>query len=295
MGDCMSFVAMAKVIEVQGVSATEKLILLLLANYADESNRSFPSYETLARQANCSRRTVIRSIDKLADLGFISVHKRKKSNKDNHTNIYTINEFQDPSVKLSPPSDKHDTDPSVKLSPPSDTVSPNTITDTIIKEPITKKKRNTKENLADEFDEQLKPAVEQIIEHRKEIGKPIKTKRSIELLIKKLKHYAEHWRISNTEALEFWLGENWQSIDIDYKYPFREGGKAESKYEMDEGRKTSIIATHYEKMGIDPWEEWRNPRTGQMEKNGKIKQDLLDKFYQSTGGAHEQNTMRLVG
>jgi hypothetical protein len=151
------------------------------------------------------------------------------------------------------------------------------------------KKKVPKKNylsLADEFDESLKHSVVQIIEHRKEMGAPVKTKRAIEMLIKKIKHYANHWEITNSEAFEFWLGERWQSIDIDYKYPFRKGDKEVSKYEMTESRKIQSIATFYEKQGIDPWDE-----------NGNIRQDLIDDFNKPKTGVKNagQKAMRLVG
>ena len=139
----MSFEAMAMVVKVENISPVNKLILLLLANYADDKRQCFPSYEKIAKLANCSRRTAVRSINTLSELGLISIYKRKLSNNDNQSNIYTVNEIKTaphkdivPSVKLtpppsdtmSPPSAKHNTYPSDTMSPPSDTMSPNTIT-----------------------------------------------------------------------------------------------------------------------------------------------------------------------
>jgi hypothetical protein len=82
----------------------------------------------------------------------------------------------------------------------------------------------TTNTLLNDFEEELKPTVKLIIEHREQMGKPI-TKRGVDMLVKKLKAYAEHWNISNRDALEFWLGENWQGIDVEYKYPFRKTEK----------------------------------------------------------------------
>jgi hypothetical protein len=150
----MSFDAMAMVVKVEDVSPVNKLILLLLANYADDKNQCYPSYETIAKLANCSKSTAIRSVNTLSELGLVSIKKRKLSNKDNQSNVYTVNDPQkairkdiEPSVKLTPasrtvtpPSVKQDILPSSTVTPPSRTVTPNTITINNHKETITKYK-----------------------------------------------------------------------------------------------------------------------------------------------------------
>jgi hypothetical protein len=121
----MSFEAMAMVVTVEDISPVDKLILLLLSNYADENFKCFPSYDKISKLANCSRRTAVRSINRLEETGHICIQKRRLSNNDNQSNIYTINR---PSVRMSPASDKDSTTPSDTVTPPSDTMSPNTIT-----------------------------------------------------------------------------------------------------------------------------------------------------------------------
>lgn len=121
----MSFEAMAMVVTVEDISPINKLVLILLSNYADENSKCFPSYDKIAKLANCSRRTAVRSINTLSKLGLVSIERRKLSNNDNQSNIYTINR---PSVRMSPPSVKDSTTPSDSVTPPSDTMSPNTIT-----------------------------------------------------------------------------------------------------------------------------------------------------------------------
>jgi|TARA_B110000037_G_C17011706_1_gene461583 hypothetical protein len=121
----MSFEAMAMVVTVEDISPINKLVLILLSNYADENSKCFPSYDKIAKLANCSRRTAVRSINTLNKLGLVSIERRKLSNNDNQSNIYTINR---PSVRMSPPSVKDSTTPSDSVTPPSDTMSPNTIT-----------------------------------------------------------------------------------------------------------------------------------------------------------------------
>ncbi len=121
----MSFEAMAMVVTVENISPTDKLILLLLSNYADENYKCFPSYDKISKLANCSRRTAVRSINRLEQDGHICIQKRRLSNNDNQSNIYTINR---PSDKMTLASDKDSTHSSDTVTPPSDTESPNTIT-----------------------------------------------------------------------------------------------------------------------------------------------------------------------
>jgi hypothetical protein len=116
---------------------------------------------------------------------------------------------------------------------------------------------NTKAvNLINQFDDELRPSVELIIEHRTQMNKPI-TKRGIDMLIKKLKAYAEHWDISNRDALDFWLGENWQGIDVEYKYPFRKTDKdkpqsfAEIKKMVNKEQKKPMTLQQLKRMALE--------------------------------------------
>ena len=56
----MSFDAMAMVVNVEDVSPVNKLILLLLANYADDNNRCYPSYEKIAKLATAHLKVSLR-------------------------------------------------------------------------------------------------------------------------------------------------------------------------------------------------------------------------------------------
>ena len=55
---------------------TTKLVLILLANYADESGYCYPSERHLAEVAGTSERTVRRCIKALVDLGYIESKQR---------------------------------------------------------------------------------------------------------------------------------------------------------------------------------------------------------------------------
>ncbi len=58
-------------------STTSKLILLILANYADSENSCYPSHDHIAFHAHCTRRTVITNIKNLEKKGLVKVVRTK--------------------------------------------------------------------------------------------------------------------------------------------------------------------------------------------------------------------------
>jgi len=82
--------------------------------------------------------------------------------------------------------------------------------------------------VVDQFSDEMKSIVQLLIEHRKQNTKSeIKTLRQAEGLIKEINYYANHWKITFNEALDFYLTKTWVSIDCKYEYPFRELAKEE--------------------------------------------------------------------
>jgi DNA-binding transcriptional regulator YhcF (GntR family) len=73
----------------QPVKTAEKLLLLVISNYADEYGQAWPAVETLARDTGMSRATVQRSLRKLEKLGFISCKKRMRGPAQS-SNLYTL-------------------------------------------------------------------------------------------------------------------------------------------------------------------------------------------------------------
>lgn len=76
----MSFGAVAKAVETP-LSGSLKLVFILMANYADENDRCYPSQATLARQAGLSEKTIQRTIEKLEELGFVETLRKGSGNK----------------------------------------------------------------------------------------------------------------------------------------------------------------------------------------------------------------------
>ncbi|MGM0562811.1 MAG: helix-turn-helix domain-containing protein [Pseudomonadota bacterium] len=71
-------------------TATEKLIMLKIADCANEfGGHSHPGHASLAMAANCSKRTVVRLIDKLIKEEFVAVEKH--SNGPGRATIYALN------------------------------------------------------------------------------------------------------------------------------------------------------------------------------------------------------------
>ena len=73
----MSFVCLSWSIKKEVDTPTTKLVLLLLANYADEKNSCFPSEKHLAKLVGVSDRTIRRSLRYLIDNGFLFSEARK--------------------------------------------------------------------------------------------------------------------------------------------------------------------------------------------------------------------------
>lgn len=81
------YAAASKLTKASGLNYTDKLILLRLADLANDMTASCtPAREKLASDCWCDERTVSRSISRMGRLGILTRQARK-----NDTNIYTIN------------------------------------------------------------------------------------------------------------------------------------------------------------------------------------------------------------
>ena len=76
MGEYMSWEAIYFATKQNTGSSTDKLVLLMVANLADENGFCFPSYAYLARVTEMSERSVQRSIQRLCSAGFLLKEKR---------------------------------------------------------------------------------------------------------------------------------------------------------------------------------------------------------------------------
>ena len=96
----MSFQAMAWAAQQKCPNSISTLVLLMLANYADDRHQPFPSYKKLAQLCACNERTVMRAINQLKELGFITVTKRYGEDGKQTSNSFTLDVRGDKSHRV---------------------------------------------------------------------------------------------------------------------------------------------------------------------------------------------------
>ena len=81
----MSLEYITKVLKVE-VKPTQKLILIVLANYSDEFGQSYPSHKKLTELTNLSLTAIKSNLKALKDIGYVDWEKR-----NNTSNLYKLN------------------------------------------------------------------------------------------------------------------------------------------------------------------------------------------------------------
>src|SRR5690606_40080416 len=84
-GGGMSVKIMSAVFESETLAPTERLIMLALADHADDTGRCYPSISRLGRRTGLSERAVQTNIRKLVNQGYIRVIA---GGGKNNTNVY---------------------------------------------------------------------------------------------------------------------------------------------------------------------------------------------------------------
>jgi len=97
----MSLEYITKVLKVE-VNSTQKLILIVLANYSDEYGQSYPSHKKLTELTNLSLTAIKDNLKKLKESGLLDWERR-----DNTSNLYKIK--VSPSGGYPPPSGGYNT------------------------------------------------------------------------------------------------------------------------------------------------------------------------------------------
>jgi|TARA_R110002050_G_scaffold220720_1_gene356540 hypothetical protein len=85
----MSFQAMAWAVKQDTKSPVSKLVLLMIANYADEKGEAYPSQDHLAKLCQCTRVSVNKHVKDLERSKYLSIRKTK--NGMFGYNTYTLN------------------------------------------------------------------------------------------------------------------------------------------------------------------------------------------------------------
>ena len=86
----MSIQAVSAAIKLQGFTATEKLLLICLANYADDSGRCWPSNKRLVADSALSERTIRNALKVMADNGTIIRTERERDDGSRGSDIITL-------------------------------------------------------------------------------------------------------------------------------------------------------------------------------------------------------------
>ena len=71
-------------------NSSRKLVLIKLADNANDNGLCWPSHQYIADQCEMSKRSVISHISKLEDMGFLTIQRRKKESGGNQSNYYHI-------------------------------------------------------------------------------------------------------------------------------------------------------------------------------------------------------------
>ncbi|KGQ30000.1 DNA-binding protein [Gallibacterium genomosp. 2] len=193
----MSMLLMVKAMQCKVGNATRKLVLLKLADNANDNGVCFPSYQHIADQCEITRRSAISHIEALIETGFVE-KKTRKTPEGNTSNLYILHLDQG----------------SENSAPPSENISPRTshsINQSINHKKTTQKKP-TELELLSEFGitEQL---AEDFITHRKAKKAPI-TKTALERLQKQ----ADLAGLPLAEVAEIMIERGWRGFKADWDW-----------------------------------------------------------------------------
>lgn len=158
----------------------DKLVLLALADWANEDGKCWPSIAKIAAKTGCGERTVQRALREAETRGILARHENKGKGC-----VYTINPRHcvTPATK-SPPSDRRQTPA---------TVAPNTSGTTIVEEAKASPTKRAKPKKSDPFvlpDWIPTDAWTRFVAMRKSIGKPMSND-AMGLAVTKLNELAE--------------------------------------------------------------------------------------------------------
>jgi hypothetical protein len=80
-----------RLIDDPDLGSYEKLIYMVLCRFADnQTKHCFPSLARVAELAKCSRPTVVKSIRKLIEMGWVKKFKREMEHGQHYSNIYVL-------------------------------------------------------------------------------------------------------------------------------------------------------------------------------------------------------------
>ena len=86
----MSIKHILQAFEAKVGNSARKLVLIKLADNANDQGFCWPSHQYIADQCEISKRSVINHISALEEMGLVTVKKRKKESGGNHSNYYYL-------------------------------------------------------------------------------------------------------------------------------------------------------------------------------------------------------------
>lgn len=117
----MSMLLMVKAMQSKVGNPLRKLVLIKLADNANDQGECWPSYQYIADQCEMSKRSVMAHIDALIEAGFLRKEHRIGGEKGNKSNVYTLRipSAGDslPSANAAPPSAGDSLPPSAGAAP----------------------------------------------------------------------------------------------------------------------------------------------------------------------------------
>lgn len=208
---------MAKVMPMNVGNLAKKMVLLKLADQANDDGFCWPSYQTIAEACQVSRRTVIRHIKSLEADGFLTITKTyDKANKKNFSNKYQLT--LDRGVKLSLVTESHHPSDTVSIS--GDTVSPKPIIEPTI-DPINTLVSEKKETKKTVKYKPVKPesVSEQIWNDLLILRKETKASNSQTAWTTVFNGLAKAQQATGhslDQIITFWIGKAWKGFNADW-------------------------------------------------------------------------------
>lgn len=233
----MSVKLMWSAMTVKAGSPTAKLILLKLADNANDKGECWPSLKNIAEHCEVSQKTVITNIKKLEDLGYVKKINRF-NDKGKTSNLYVItiaegapvegNSSSEPCEKTSTTHVKKRKEPSENTSTtPCENISHESVSYESVKEPVKTKAQSAEQAIVDLYNQILAnkenqyslPQVKVITDKRKKVIQ--KFWGLIEKDLTKVSTYF-NWLISNANSHKWLFGANERNWVADIEYICRD-------------------------------------------------------------------------
>ena len=73
------------------ITTNSLAVYIYLCRCSNQGSEAYPSYRDIAKKCRMTRPTAVKAVNELEAEGLVTVTRRRKTNKDNYSNIYTVN------------------------------------------------------------------------------------------------------------------------------------------------------------------------------------------------------------